>query len=139
MLAELTAIRDALRTFYAGKVTVGIGDMTGSAAPFVSVWGPPGDRPDEESMGGPCGSYGGRVGVTFTAARTDAALKMAADGIRVLTPDLMLGSVPVAGRHVQLEYVEARPAQIDRGVTLPGSNTYPAYVVALFDVDSQPA
>ena len=112
--------------------------MTGHVPPFVSVWASPGNREADEATG-PEDGYSGRVGVTFTAARTDAALAMAADGIAALTPGRRPVQLTVAGRVVWLEFVEARTVQIDRDVTLPGSNTHPAYAVVLFDVHSSPA
>ena len=136
MLAELAAIKTALSA--ALEVPVGIGDMTGHAPPFASVWASPGNREADEATG-PEGGYSGRVGVTFTAARTDAALAMAGDGIAALTPARRPARLAVAGRTVWLEFSEARTVQVDRDVTLPGSNTHPAFAVVLFDVHSSPA
>lgn len=136
MLAELTAIKTALSAL----VPAGIGDMSGHLPPFASVWAGPGNRPEDESAGGPDGDeFSGRVGVTFTAARTDAALKLAAAGIAALTPNRCPALLAVAGRTAWLEFAGAELARIDTAVTLPDSNTHPAYVVAHFDVHSIPA
>lgn len=132
MLAELSAVRDLLRATYGTKVTVGIGDMTGHQAPFVSVWGPPAGRGSDEAVGGPCGDLEARIGCTFTAARTDAALALAEDGIEALTPGRMPAFIAAGDRVLQVSFFDAQNATVDRTVTLPGTNTHPAYVVALF-------
>lgn len=137
MIAELAAIRNALRTALS-SVSVGIGDMTGSRLPLVSVWAPPGGRPDDESVGGPDGTLADRVGITCTAARADAALKLAGDAIEALTPGRLTGSLATESRHLQLRFSTAHDVVIDRNITWPGTNTHPAYVVCFFDVDSQP-
>ena len=136
MLAELAAIKTALAA--ALEVPVGIGDMTGHAPPFASVWASPGNREADEATG-PEDGYSARVGVTFTAARADAALVMARDGIAALTPARRPARLTVTGRTVWLELSEARTVQVDRDVTLTGSNSHPAFVVALFALHSSPA
>lgn len=136
MLAELAAIKTALSAL----VPTGIGDLSGHLPPFASIWSSAGQRPDDEAMGGPDGDeWSDRVGVTFTTARADAALKLAADGIAALTPNRAPARLAVAGRVVWLEFDEARPVQIDRDVTLTASDSHPAYVVVLFRIHSSPA
>lgn len=141
MLAELTAIRDRIRDLSteAHPVNVGIGDMTGIAAPLVSVWGPPGNRPGDAPVSGTGGSTQARVGITCATARADATLKLAGDVIGLLTPDRMSSWLTADGRSVELSFVEARAVQTDRAVTLPGSNTHPTYCVVLFDAHSHPS
>lgn len=141
MLAELTAIRTALSTALSAvdaSTAVGIGDLTGHVPPFASVWSGAGNREADEPTG-PQDAYSARVGVTVTAARSDAAILMALAGIAALTPGRRPAQLTVAGRSVWVEFAEARPVQIDREVTLTGSDTHPAYVVVLFDVHSSPA
>lgn len=142
MIAELTAARDVLEVAVQAldaAATAGIGDMTGALPPFVSVYGPPGARPQDEAVGGPDGDeFSARMGCTFTAARADAALLMAEAGIQALTPNRRPGRLSVAGRVVWVEFVEARDVLTDYDVTLTGTNTHPAYVVVRFQIHSTP-
>ena len=141
MLAELNAMKLALSgalSVVDAATVVGVGDMSGHMPPFVSVWAPAGGRGADEATG-PEDAYSARVGVTFTAARTDAALAMAAAGVAALTPARRPALLTVAGRTVWVEFAESRTVQTDRDVTLPGTNTHPAYAVVLFDVHSTPA
>ena len=140
MIAELHAIRAQIEAgipVMVGRVKVG--DATGMLPPFVVLWAPPGGRDTDEAMAGSCATWAARVGVTCTAASAEAAIGLGHDAIAALTPDRSTAVVTgVAGRHVQLTFADARPVQVDRSVTLPASDSHPAFVVALFDLTSQP-
>lgn len=136
MSAELLAIQAYLSTL---DVPVHLGDATGSHPPFLVVWGSPGLRDGDESVGGSCGAFSAPFGITCTGQDAQAALDLAA-----LVRDLIWQAqsptvIPdVAGRHVVVDLYDARSVQVDRTVTLTTTNTHPAYVVLLGDVHSYP-
>lgn len=118
-------------------IPVGIGDMTGTRPPFVSLWGPPAGREPDAGLGR-CGEYSAVVGFTATAHTTALALQIADETIQRLTPKHAPSSFAIDGGRFSVAFVSAQSAQIDRGVTLPGSNTHPAYVTAQFRIHFQP-
>lgn len=118
-------------------VPAGVGDMTGTLPPFVSVWGSPARRDRDPAVGGSDG-FSGQLGVTFTAELSDVATAMCDAGVQVLTPRFLPAHLTIPGLFVQLEWFDTRAAQVDRAVTLPGSDTHPAFCVALFDYHAQP-
>lgn len=128
----LQAICDALPS----SMNAAVGDRTGAMPPYVSVWGPPGNR-DHDAPIGPSGAITASVGITCTAQATGIALDMAEAAIQALTPGRDVGALAVDGRHVQIRFSDARPVEIDREVNTPVA--HPAYAVLLFDVYAQPA
>lgn len=142
MIAVLDAVKSHLEAALSmpGLPVAGfIADAGAARAPYFLVWSGAGDRSDDEAVGGPCGDFGGPLGVTCTAASPTAALNMAAAVIQALAPGREPKSLPgVAGRHVVLSFVDARPVQVDRSLTLTSTKTHPAYAVVMFDVHSQP-
>ena len=131
----LQAVADTLQA--ALGVPAGVGDMTGTLPPFISGWGSPADRETDRAVGGSDGSSG-QIGVTFTAELTSVATDMCDDGVQVLTPRFQPARLHIAGLHVQLAFFDVRNAQIDRAVTLPDTDSHPAYCVALLDYHSHP-
>ena len=137
MIGELNALKTVLGAMpgMAGRVL--IGDGTGALPPFIVLWSGPGARDLDVGIDA-CGSIGDTLGVTFTAGTPSDALRMAADGIELLTPGRNPTSRTIPGRLFWLGTPECRPVQIDREVTLPDSGAHPAYVVALFQMSSHP-
>ena len=119
------------------RVTAGVGDMTGTMPPFISVWGDPGGPGDDLSVGATTDSVV-EVGVTFTAALVAIANRMAADGVQALTPCFRPGSLQVSNSVAELEFDTVYDAVVDRAVTLPESDSHPAYAVARFRAHVHP-
>ena len=136
MTGELRALREALR---GTGFPCEIGDATGHMPPFLVVWGPAGLRDDDEAMTGSCGSHKIRGGVTCTAQDAEAAGDLAALVVELLAPSKLPTTVPSSnGRHLVIDLYDVRPAEVDRTVTLPSTNTHPAFSVVLFDLWSHP-
>lgn len=136
MIAELRAAKARLETLWPGKVC--IGDSSGLLPPYAMLWSPPGSRVVDEAHGGPDGEYAGRLGVTLVAATAEIALEMAEAAIQELTPRRRAARLDSDDRVAWITYRDVRDVQIDRQVTLPDSDTHPAYVPALFAVTSNP-
>ena len=136
MSRELRALRDHLATLgYPSHI-----GNSDSLPPYVVVWGPPGLRDSEESVGGSCGSYRVRGGITCTGQDTEAAGDLAAEVIALLNPHQVPTDLPnTAGRHMVIDLYDVRPAETDTSWTLTTTNTHPAYAVVLFDLYSHPA
>ena len=136
MSRELRALRDHL-------ATLGYPSHIGNSAslpPYLVTWGPAGLRDSEESVGGSCGSYRVRGGITCTAQDTEAAGDLAAEVIALLNPHQVPADLPnTAGRHMVIDLYDVRPAETDTSWTLTTTNTHPAYSVVLFDLYSHPA
>lgn len=138
MIAELKAVRGALATI-SPAATAHLVDAGAAKVPYFIAWSSAGDRPHDEPAAGPCGAFSAPLGVTCTAATPEAAMNMADAAIAALTPGRGTSVLPgVAGRFVQVTYRGAEAVQVDRTLTLTGTNTHPAYAVVLFDVHSQP-
>ena len=135
MSSELRALRDHLATLgYPSH----IGNST-SLPPYVVVWGPAGLRAAEESVGGSCGAYMVRGGITCTGQDAEAAGDLAAEVIELLNPHRSPAVLPNAeGRHMVIDLYDVRPAEVDTTWTLTSTDTHPAYAVVLFDLYSQP-
>ena len=135
MSRELRALRDHLATLgYPSH----IGNST-SLPPYLVTWGPAGLRDSEESVGGSCGSYRVRGGITCTAQDAEAAGDLAAEVAALLSPNQAPTPLPnAAGRHMVIDLYDVRPAEVDTTWTLTTTNTHPAYAVVLFDLHSHP-
>lgn len=118
-------------------VTAGVGDMTGTKPPFVSVWGDAGGPGSDLSVGATTDAVV-EVGVTFTAALLAVANRMAADGVQALTPCFRPSGLQASGAYVELEFDAVYDAVVDRAVTLPESDSHPAYAVARFRAHVHP-
>ena len=135
MSRELRALRDHL-------ATLGYPSHIGNSAslpPYLVAWGPAGLRDSEESVGGSCGSYRVRGGITCTGQDAEAAGDLAAEVIELLNPHRSPAVLPnTEGRHMVIDLYDVRPAEVDTTWTLTSTNTHPAYAVVLFDLYSQP-
>ena len=135
MSRELRALRDHLATLgYPSHI-----GNSDSLPPYLVTWGPAGLRDSEESVGGSCGSYRVRGGITCTGQDAEAAGDLAAEVIELLNPQRSPAVLPNAeGRHMVIDLYDVRPAEVDTTWTLTSTNTHPAYAVVLFDLYSQP-
>ena len=135
MSRELRALRDHLATLgYPSHI-----GNSDSLPPYLVAWGPAGLRAAEESVGGSCGSYRVRGGITCTGQDAEAAGDLAAEVIELLNPHRSPAVLPNAeGRHMVIDLYDVRPAEVDTTWTLTSTNTHPAYAVVLFDLYSQP-
>lgn len=136
MSRELRALRDHLATL---GYPAHVGHAGNALPPYVVVWGPAGLRAAEESVGGSCGSYRVRGGITCTGQDAEAAGDLAAEVIELLNPQRSPAVLPNAeGRHMVIDLYDVRPAEVDTTWTLTSTDTHPAYAVVLFDLYSQP-
>ncbi len=103
--------------------------------PYVLLWST-GGRLVSDEVCGTQDDLNDLLGVTVVADTTEGALAAVAK-VRAH----LLGQRPlVSGRHVQpLRLTDSRPIEIDEQVTLPDTNTHPAYVVDLYRLISEPA
>lgn len=143
MIAELNAIKailGAADALQAGRtVPCLIGDATGTMPPFTVAWGSLGIGDPDESFGGPDGSWRAPAGITCTAQDPEAAMALMQAVRDVLAPSGRPTVLPgVAGRHVVVEFTDARAVQVDRTVTPQSTNAHPAFGVLLLDIISQP-
>ena len=132
MIAELKAVKALL------PWPTRIADAGNLLPPYAIVWSPPGGRSDDEAYAGLDDDYTARLGVTLVAATATEALEMAEQAIGILTPRRRARRLESEHRDAWIRYREARDVQIDRQVTLPATNTNPAFVAVLFDVRSEP-
>jgi len=130
-MSVLDTIRDHLDAMLPAAVTVRIGDMTGVPVPRVSVWGPPIGRATDSALAE--GGHSEVVGITCTAANEQAATALARAAIDSLTP----GLTPQRIGAVVVDFMSAQNAVTDRQVTLPSTNTHPAFVTAQFRAHTQ--
>ena len=137
MSRELRALRDHLATL---GYPAHVGHAGNALPPYVVVWGPAGLRAAEESVGGSCGAYMVRGGITCTGQDAEAAGDLAAEVIELLNPHRSPAVLPnTEGRHMVIDLYDVRPAETDTSWTLTTTNTHPAYAVVLFDLHSHPA
>lgn len=133
MRAEVAGVKTLLSPY---NHPVYFGDVPGAPTyPYVLLWGSGGlMRADE--VDGAQDDLNDILGVTTVAANPDACL-IANDRVR----SYLLGKTPTAtGRHVQpLRLHDSRPIDLDRDVTLPATNTHPAFAVDLYRLISEPA
>lgn len=132
-MSALEAMRAHLDATLPDSVTVRIGDMTGVSVPRVSAWGPPINRETDRALAEL--GHSEVVGITCTAANEQAALGLARAAIEALTPGLM----PRRLGDVTFDFVSSQNATTDRSMTLPGTNSHPAYVTAQFRAHTQPS
>lgn len=136
MLAEFAAVKAAL-----GSLGVDVHDTealpvypkTALTFPYVVLWGSNGTA-SAESLAG-ASDLSDRLGVTVVAG--------AAAGVRDLTQDVRAvldgGEWSITGRHVETHLWDSRAIQVDTDVTIPGTNTHPAYGVDIYTLTSVPA
>lgn len=132
-MTALEVMRAHLDAALPDAVVVQIGDMTGVPVPRVSVWGPPINRETDRALTEL--GHSEVVGVTCTAANEGAALGLARATIEALTPGLM----PRRIGGVSFDFVSSQNATTDRSMTLPGTNSHPAYVTVQFRAHTQPS
>lgn len=120
--------------------TVKVGDATGAVVPYRVVWSNVG-LPHADGSLACAGPRAFMLYVTATAATARGAMMMAEATRTLLTPGDLPRRLTISGAMplvVDLSPFDSRPVDIDRSVTLTGSNTHPAYAVEIFDVSWQP-
>lgn len=141
MIAELRAFRDAIT---ATGVPAHIGQVPGATdskvptPPFASLSAPGFDLPDDEVLheDGATESADVRVGVTET---TESNVYVTLAAIRqAVAPGLGPSPLPVAGRHVTVQWVRSEFVSTDRDVTYAATNRHPGFGVDTYRVTSQP-
>lgn len=106
--------------------------------PYVLFWASSGNPGSEVPICGPMDDLEALVGVTVVAANPDAVLYMQGIVRDALSPGGRRTRLDVAGRSASLKLSDSRTVQVDRDVTLPGTNRHPAYGVDMYDLHSTP-
>jgi len=101
---------------------------TAPTLPYVLVWSSGGNLALERPVSDSHTDTDDLIGVT-TVAGTPAGVLIAQAAVRGV---LDLKSPVVAGRTTVLELVSSQPVQMDRDVTIPGTNRNPAYAVDMY-------
>lgn len=113
-------------------------DATGATGyPRIVLWTSTG-RMAGATLDDVRGDVEGMVGVKVTAA-TPAAVRIHAAAVRAALTPTGLRDLTVTGRRARLEHFDSRAVQVDRDVTIPGTNTHPAFADELFWLVSTPA
>lgn len=135
MIAHLTAIQSAL----AGEGwDVFLLDATGATWPYIIVapgYSVAGERPVADALT----TVEGDVRVTVAGETADSALGLAGAVRALLSPGLTWAPVTVTGRAAWLRWLRTEMTEVDRDVTIPGSNRHPIYTVDTYHLISQPA
>ena len=111
------------------------GDATGLRYPYVLVWGSPGGPDLEEPLTG-VGAWSELLGVTYVDTDSLNVLVMAGR----VRPALDRAVLAVTGRDARLRLQAGLGQSVrpDRSVTIPSTNTHPAYAVDRYLLTSQP-
>ena len=133
MKAHIDAIKALLVSTGYGVYFADVPETPGY--PYVLLWCSPGLMV-ADSLCGVQDVLDEPLGVTTAGANTDATL-IAAGVVRAA----LLGAHPtVAGRFVhELRLIDSQRVQVDRDVTLPGTNRHPSYGVDVYALKSDPA
>jgi hypothetical protein len=113
-------------------------DATGETSyPYFLVW-PSTGAPGPDGALDQNADLSFLIGVTAVGATVDSAGIVARNGKARLGPSKPVPLV-VAGRLAWIRWEGLATANVDRDVTLPGSNTHPAFEAHLYRVESAPA
>lgn len=136
MIAEVTAAKAVI---VALGLPVYFAEAPASAAfPRVILWTSAGAPAIESDITSSTTVIDDILGVTVAAETAEAVLVHAARVRTALTGN-GVGSLTVTGRTVTLVLSESRPVLIDRDITIPTTNTHPAYGVDLIRLVSIPS
>lgn len=110
------------------------GDATGLLYPYVLAWGTPGG-PDLEEPLTDVGAWSELLGITYVDTDSLNVLVMAGR-VRTALDGVALN---VTGRHARLTLQPGlgQTVRPDRSVTIPSTNTHPAYAVDRYLLTSQ--
>lgn len=133
MRAHIDAIMAMLAPLGHAVYFVDVPDLP--AMPYILVWSSAGTPGREVPLCDERTDLDTQIGVTSVAATPLGALTLSAS-VRALLD----GSEPVTpGRSARLDLADSRPVDVDRQVTIPGSDRHPAYGVDLYRLRSTPA
>lgn len=136
MRAHIAAIKALIPSAY----TVYFVDVPSAPTyPYVLLWTSAGSPGLEVSACGTNLDIDAVVGVTHVATNPDAALIVTSKVRAALQPNGRILPLTVAGRAAWLKFYDAQNVQVDRDVTLPGTNSHPAYAVDMYRLTSTPA
>lgn len=107
--------------------------------PYVLLWASAGVPVEERSECGPGGEFTDALGVTAVAGTPDGVW-IVQEAVRgVLSPGGRTTRHDVDGDVMWLALFDSRAVQIDRDVTITGTNRHPAFGVDLYRLTSTPA
>ena len=131
MKAHIDAVRAALATV--GYKVYYVAAPASPVLPYFIVWSSAGRPALEVDVTGTTDGIDTPVGVTAVAGSPDGVLMMQGLARAALSKPL-----EVPGRIVWLSLFDSQNVQVDRDVTLPGTNAHPAYGVDLYRLQSVP-
>lgn len=138
MLAHVTAIRDAIEargfTTYLSDVPPGV-----TTYKYVLVWLPPAATAGEQALAGSEGDLSVVVGITAVGETPEAVLAVSGTGVVGAFGNNDPTELTVSGRRAWMRLIDVQPIQVDRDVTIPGTNRHPYYGVHLYRLTSIPA
>ena len=130
MIAHLKALRSVLGVSYPVDLLASEPGRTGQWIVLEApAWASDPDEP---------------ICATSSAFQTEVRLKAITgtpEGVTIMlghARSVLPGVVPVAGRHVTVEWARSEFIDMDTSVTIPGKNRHPAYGVDTFILTSQP-
>ena len=100
--------------------------------PYLLLWGTNGTASLETLAGS--ADLADRLGVTMVAGTADGVRQLAQE----VRPILDGGKWTASGRHVETHLWDSQAIDTDDDVTIPGTNTHPAYGVDIYTLTSVP-
>lgn len=136
MIAHLNAVKALLEPLGSPVYLI---DATGATSyPYFLVWLSPTGGPGPDGALDQNADLSLLIGVTAVGASADSAGGRATKGKLLLGPTKPTPLV-VAGRKAWIRWEGFGNAGVDRDVTLPNTNTHPAFEAHLYRVESAPA
>ena len=131
---------DAIRALIPSTFTTYFVDVpTAPTYPYVLIWSSAGTPGMEQALTDERTDIDTQIGATMAAGTPEGVLIVQSAVRAVLMPGGKPKSLTVPGRVAVLRLEDSRPIAVDRDVTIPTTNRFPAYGVDLYRLISTPA